>query len=152
MTMTGSPMSRNGVYFGFLLPLSTLAASVARRPRVLPLASTMNHLRSISCALGMYVDISLYLQQKLAFKTQYAHAKQQRGLKSYPRRKLHVRVRLAQPQPIGVFRVRRPVNLRCGHRHTDGQTRNCARILEYGIFKAESTKCGVFSRFRRPSK
>src|ERR1700744_4836187 len=59
MTMTGSPMSRNGVYFGFLLPLSTLAASVARRPRVLPLASTTNHLRSISCALGIYVDIAL---------------------------------------------------------------------------------------------
>ena len=33
--------------------------SVARRPSVLPLASTTNHLRSISCALGIYVDIAL---------------------------------------------------------------------------------------------
>src|SRR5580698_9784949 len=61
-----------GVYLGFLLPLSTLAASVARRPRVLPLASTTNHLRSISCALGMYVDIFSISSKKLAFKTQFA--------------------------------------------------------------------------------
>src|ERR1700761_2667515 len=50
-------MSIKGVYFGFFLPARVLAASVARRPRVLPLASTTNHLRVISCELGKYVDI-----------------------------------------------------------------------------------------------
>src|SRR5258707_8086170 len=50
-------MSIKGVYLGFFLPLRVLAASVAKRPRVLPLASTTNHLRVISCELGKYVDI-----------------------------------------------------------------------------------------------
>src|SRR5271163_4627896 len=50
-------MSIKGVYLGFFLPLRVLAASVARRPSVLPLASTTNHLRVISCELGKYVDI-----------------------------------------------------------------------------------------------
>src|ERR1700722_12414535 len=50
-------MSMKGVYLGFFLPLRVLAASVARRPSVLPLASTTNHLRVISCELGKYVDI-----------------------------------------------------------------------------------------------
>src|ERR1700722_11380113 len=50
-------MSIKGVYFGFFLPANMLAASVAKRPRVLPLASTTNHLRVISCELGKYVDI-----------------------------------------------------------------------------------------------
>jgi hypothetical protein len=50
-------MSIKGVYLGFFLPANMLAASVARRPSVLPLASTTNHLRVISCELGKYVDI-----------------------------------------------------------------------------------------------
>jgi len=45
------------VYLGLFLPANLLAASVARRPSVLPLASTTNHLRVISCELGKYVDI-----------------------------------------------------------------------------------------------
>src|ERR1700722_743942 len=57
-------MSMKGVYFGFFLPLRVLAASVARRPRVLPLASTTNHLRVISCELGKYVDIVTCFSQK----------------------------------------------------------------------------------------
>src|ERR1700689_2394306 len=50
-------MSIKGVYLGFFLPANMLAASVAKRPRVLPLASSTNHLRVISCELGKYVDI-----------------------------------------------------------------------------------------------
>src|ERR1017187_10450112 len=48
-----------GTYWGFNLPLSTLAALVASRPSVWPLASTTNHLRSIFLPLGTKVDISL---------------------------------------------------------------------------------------------
>src|ERR1035437_9305018 len=48
-----------GTYWGFSLPLRTLAALVARRPRVWPLASTTYHLRSIFLPLGTKVDISL---------------------------------------------------------------------------------------------
>src|SRR5581483_4551160 len=48
-----------GTYCGFSLPLSTLAALVAKRPRVWPLASTTYHLRSIFLPLGTKVDISL---------------------------------------------------------------------------------------------
>src|SRR5215472_12364508 len=50
-------MSMYGTYFGFSLPLSTLAALVASRPRVWPLASTTYHLRSIVLPLGTNVDI-----------------------------------------------------------------------------------------------
>src|ERR1700743_2582360 len=89
-------MSRKGVYFGLRFPLSTLAASVARRPRVLPLASTTNHLRSISCALGMYVDISLS-PATTRVQTQSRRANHSAVSKTYPRRKLHVRVRLGAP-------------------------------------------------------
>src|ERR1700758_5598603 len=60
-------MSMYGTYWGFSLPLSTLAALVARRPRVWPLASTTNHLRSIFLPLGTKVDISLLpLPRRLA--------------------------------------------------------------------------------------
>src|ERR1017187_5705413 len=48
-----------GTYWGFSLPLSKSAALVARRPSVLPLASTTYHLRSISLPLGTKVPISL---------------------------------------------------------------------------------------------
>src|SRR5271154_6162695 len=60
-------MSIKGVYLGFFFPASILAASVARRPRVLPLASTTNHLRVISCELGKYVDIVPVLPENLPF-------------------------------------------------------------------------------------
>src|SRR6266700_2041604 len=46
-----------GTYWGFSLPLNTLAALVASRPRVWPLASTTYHLRSILLPLGTNVDI-----------------------------------------------------------------------------------------------
>src|ERR1700757_1212676 len=46
-----------GTYLGFNLPLNTLAALVASRPRVWPLASTTYHLRSMSLPLGTNVDI-----------------------------------------------------------------------------------------------
>src|ERR1035438_1925368 len=52
-------MSMYGTYWGFSLPLSTLAALVARRPSVWPLASTTNHLRSIFLPLGTKVPIAL---------------------------------------------------------------------------------------------
>src|SRR5580692_335382 len=52
-------MSIYGTYLGFSLPLSKLAALVANRPSVWPLASTTYHLRSISLPLGTKVDISL---------------------------------------------------------------------------------------------
>src|SRR5664279_4116362 len=52
-------MSMYGTYWGFNLPASTLAALVARRPKVWPLASTTNHLRAIFLPLGTKVDISL---------------------------------------------------------------------------------------------
>src|ERR1035437_6554574 len=48
-----------GTYWGFSLPLKTLAALVASRPRVWPLASTTYHLQSIFLPLGTKVDISL---------------------------------------------------------------------------------------------
>src|SRR5487761_600034 len=48
-----------GTYWGFSLPLSTLAALVASGPSVWPLASTTYHLRSIFLPLGTNVDISL---------------------------------------------------------------------------------------------
>jgi hypothetical protein len=50
----------------------------------------------------MYVDISLYLQQKLAFKTQFA-AQITARIQNLPTAELLLRVRLAQAQPIGVF-------------------------------------------------
>ena len=46
------------------MPLSTLAALVARRPSVCPLASTTYHLRLISLPLGINVDISLLPSKK----------------------------------------------------------------------------------------
>src|SRR5580692_12625101 len=46
-----------GTYWGFSLPLRTLAALVASRPRVWPLASSDLHLRSILLPLGTNVDI-----------------------------------------------------------------------------------------------
>src|ERR1700761_4696565 len=52
-------MSIYGTYFGFSLPLRTLAALVASRPRVWPLASTTYHLRSMFLPLGTKVDIFL---------------------------------------------------------------------------------------------
>src|SRR5215469_17639807 len=50
-------MSRYGTYWGFSFPLRALAALVASRPRVWPLASTTYHLRSILLPLGTNVDI-----------------------------------------------------------------------------------------------
>ena len=40
---------------GLFLPRSTFATSAAKRPNVLPSASTMNHLRSTSAALAINV-------------------------------------------------------------------------------------------------
>src|SRR5581483_4571243 len=50
-------MSMYGTYLGFSLPLNTLAALVASRPSVWPLASTTYHLRSIDLPLGTNVAI-----------------------------------------------------------------------------------------------
>src|ERR1700691_1427075 len=66
-------MSINGVYLGFFLPANMLAASVAKRPRVLPLASTTNHLRVISCELGKYVDIVTSSPRRTLVRTRIAH-------------------------------------------------------------------------------
>src|SRR5215470_14659065 len=57
MTITWSPMSRNGVYPGFSLPERIRATREASRPRVCPEASTTYHLRAISCPLGKRVDM-----------------------------------------------------------------------------------------------
>src|ERR1700677_3089336 len=58
-------MSIKGVYLGFFLPANMLAASVAKRPKVLPLASTTNHLRVISSELGIYVDMHFSIPRKI---------------------------------------------------------------------------------------
>src|SRR5215469_3461161 len=60
-------MSMYGTYRGLSFPLSTLAALVASRPSVWPLASITNHLRSISLPLGTNVDI-LFLPFEPAFR------------------------------------------------------------------------------------
>ena len=52
MTTTWSPTSINGVYCGFSLPIRIRATREARRPSTNPLASTTNHLRTISPSLG----------------------------------------------------------------------------------------------------
>src|SRR5271169_6592999 len=57
ITMTWSPVSRNGVYLGLSLPERMRATRVASRPSVWSSASMTNHLRAIS-PLGKYVDIS----------------------------------------------------------------------------------------------
>ena len=50
--MTKSPVSSCGVYFGLCLPRRTLAISLARRPRGLPVASTTHQARDAwACAL-----------------------------------------------------------------------------------------------------
>src|ERR1035437_8778054 len=65
MMITWSPTSMYGTYCGFSLPLNTSAALVARRPSVLPLASTTNHLRSTFLPLGIKVPISLLPSKRL---------------------------------------------------------------------------------------
>src|SRR5215467_6299486 len=57
ITITWSPVSINGVYRGFSLPMRMRATCEAKRPSVCPLASTTYHLRTISPCLGKYVDI-----------------------------------------------------------------------------------------------
>src|ERR1700684_1415146 len=80
MMITWSPMSIKGVYFGFSLPANLLAASVARRPSVLPLASTTNHLRVISCELGKYVDIVTCSPREPSSGRVAHHRRKPRGL------------------------------------------------------------------------
>src|SRR3954449_11580968 len=60
MTMQCSPISIKGVHAGLFLPDKILATSVASRPTVLPLASTMTHLRFSAnpLPLGKYVLIT----------------------------------------------------------------------------------------------
>src|ERR1035437_1322867 len=65
-------MSMYGTYWGFSLPLSVLAALVARRPSVWSLASITYHLRSISLPLGTKVDISLLPSGNLQNKNRSA--------------------------------------------------------------------------------
>src|ERR1700752_3119636 len=82
-----------GVYLGFFLPLRVLAASVARRPRVLPLASITNHLRVISCELGKNVDIvNLLLQENLFSKARLAHRRNIAAGKRSRKRKVQNRL------------------------------------------------------------
>ena len=52
-TITKSPVSTCGVYTGFPLPRSVSAIAVARRPRVLPSASTTYQSRWISPGLAV---------------------------------------------------------------------------------------------------
>src|SRR5437870_11763231 len=68
ITTTWSPVSRNGVYLGFSLPIKMRAICEATRPRALPEASTTYHLRAISPALGKYVD--MLISQKKNMKTE----------------------------------------------------------------------------------
>src|SRR5579862_8637496 len=68
ITMTWSPVSKNGVYRGFSLPMRMRATCEARRPSVCPLASTTYHLRTISPSLGKYVDIGTLPDLKKAAK------------------------------------------------------------------------------------
>src|SRR3954464_9955120 len=64
-----------GTYRGFSLPLKTLAALVASRPRVWPLASTTYHLRSILLPLGTNVDILFLPLDQLSGRTDVWPAK-----------------------------------------------------------------------------
>src|SRR6476661_3884663 len=64
ITTTWSPVSRNGVYFGFSLPIKMRATCDATRPRARPEASTTYHLRAISPALGKYVDMLISQKMK----------------------------------------------------------------------------------------
>src|SRR6266436_3878284 len=57
-TTTWSPTSRCVEYVGFLFPLSTLAISLARRPRICPSASTTYHSCTISEARTLYVPMN----------------------------------------------------------------------------------------------
>src|SRR5579862_3509670 len=66
ITMTWSPVSINGVYRGFSLPMRMRATCEARRPSVCPSASTTYHLRTISPSLGKYVDMKLSQIEKAA--------------------------------------------------------------------------------------
>ena len=52
ITITWSPVSRKGVQVGLFLPDRTSATAVLRRPTVMPAASTRNHWRLSSLALG----------------------------------------------------------------------------------------------------
>src|ERR1700739_1835607 len=85
-------MSIKGVYLGFFLPLRVLAASVARRPSVLPLASITNHLRVISCELGKYVDIVNLLLQENLFKARLTHRRNLAAGKRSRKRKVQNRL------------------------------------------------------------
>src|SRR5215470_6020747 len=68
ITITWSPVSMNGVYRGFSLPIRMRATCEARRPSVCSAASTTYHLRTISPCLGKYVDIGTLPDLKKAAK------------------------------------------------------------------------------------
>src|SRR3984957_13205289 len=85
-------MSIKGVYLGLFLPLRVLAASVARRPSVLPLASMTNHLRVISCELGKYVDIVTCFSRRTFSKARFAHRRNRAAGKRYRKRKVQNRL------------------------------------------------------------
>jgi hypothetical protein len=81
----------------------------------------------------MYVDIFLSPAKNLAFErflpTQSVAAVQTR----FPRQDINCSREVGADSTDGVFRVQCPVR-----RHTDRQTRNCARILGYGILGVKS--------------
>src|ERR1700722_20133080 len=76
-----------GVYLGFFLPARVLAASVAKRPSVLPLASSTNHLRVISCELGKYVDIVIVLQGTIVYRRMTYYRGKPRGWQLHSRKR-----------------------------------------------------------------
>src|SRR5688572_26546730 len=57
MTITWSPVSRLGAYWGLCLPRRRFATSDARRPRTTPSASTSHHSRVISLGFVEWVFI-----------------------------------------------------------------------------------------------
>ena len=69
MIITKSPQSTLGVKMALCLPLRRVAASAATLPSGLPAASITYHLRSISSAFGINVDIILSSKSNYCFST-----------------------------------------------------------------------------------
>src|SRR5579863_3326119 len=96
-------MSMYGTYWGFSLPLSTLAALVASRPSVSPAASITYHLRLTSLPLGIKVDMSLQsLKTQSSRKTRSPTPKKRGPSKFCPLPNNSVRVRSCRESALEV--------------------------------------------------
>src|SRR6266700_6437452 len=119
ITTTWSPVSRNGVYLGFSLPIKMRAICEATRPRALPEASTTYHLRAISPALGKYVD--MLISQK--------NMKTERRPLSTHENHSSLRIRIQAPKAQG---------------HQAGNRRNYRRVNDIRKFGVVNAVPGYF--------